>query len=344
MIPIKKGARYIVLLFCLVCLSACTPLQTKQLQEQPLQQRQALIDVPFVPQDPYYCGPATVSMLLQHRGQSAQQDIIAKSIYLPGRKGTLQTELKAYIRQSDLLAYQIAPQLRALLLEIQAGNPVLVLQNLSFNWWPRWHYAVAVGYDLDRNQIILHTGDLKNYRLGLGTFERTWKRSGFWGITVGNPSLPEQLPASLSANANIDELLSALFELEATSQRFDAQNSYYNVAKRWPHSSRAWFSLGNALYEKAQDTPGRLSALKAFLKANQLQTDPGYLNNIAYLAAELGCTELHNNSLQCGLMLDPGNRYLTDTLQNPPQKREIELEIECPTLNPCKKSVINEHP
>ena len=83
----------LVLLFC--ALGACTPLQTKQIKQSPLTPARVLLDVPFVPQDPYYCGPATVSMLLQHQGLQAEQEIIARAIYLPSRKGTLQSELKA---------------------------------------------------------------------------------------------------------------------------------------------------------------------------------------------------------------------------------------------------------
>jgi hypothetical protein len=36
--------------------------------------------------------------------------------------------------------------------EVAAGNPVLVLQNLSFAWAPVWHYAVVMGYDADAAQ------------------------------------------------------------------------------------------------------------------------------------------------------------------------------------------------
>ena len=200
---VKKAA--LVLLFC--ALAACTPLQTKRLKQNPPEPARVLLDVPFVPQDPYYCGPATVSMLLQYQGLQAEQQVIASSIYLPGRKGTLQSELKAYIRQEGLIAYQIPSTLNALLKEVELGNPVLVLQNLGFTWWPRWHYAVVVGYDIPAGQLILHTGDRQQYRLSLGTFERTWRRSNNWGITAINPN-----DKTLQVSGNADSLLEALFE------------------------------------------------------------------------------------------------------------------------------------
>lgn len=334
--PYAKAA--LVLLFCAYSLTACTPLQTKQLKSSPPTPAQVLLDVPFVPQDPYYCGPATVSMLLQHQGLAADQQTIARSIYLPGRKGTLQAELKAYIRQEGLVAYQVPRQLSELLEEVKLGNPVLALQNLGFNWWPRWHYAVVVGYDVAAGQIILHTGDRQQYRLGLGTFERTWQRGGSWGITALNPNNKD-----LQVSGDADSLLEALFELDSTQQRPIPSSAYYAVAKQWPQNSLAWFSLGNALYQENNSATGRLSALKGFLRAAELEPDPGYYNNLAYTAAELGCTELYKTSLACGLVLAPNNRHLTDTQKHPPLPIDANTAIDCPVLH-CEGARLPQSP
>lgn len=328
----------LVLLFCACGLIACTPLQTKQIKQSPPTLARVLLDVPFVPQDPYYCGPATVSMLLQHQGLEAGQQTIARAIYLPGRKGTLQSELKAYIRQEGLIAYHIPNTLTALLEELQLGNPVLVLQNLGFNWWPRWHYAVAVGYDVPAGQIILHTGDRQNYRLGLGTFERTWQRSNNWGITALNPNNKE-----LTVSGNADSLLEALFELDGTQQRPIPSSAYYAVAQRWPKNSLAWFSLANAIYQEDITASGKLSALKGFLRAAELEPDPGYYNNLAYTAAELGCAALYQNSLACGFSLAPKNRHLDDTQKHPPQPIPTDSPIDCPVLH-CKGATFSKSP
>jgi hypothetical protein len=37
--------------------------------------------------------------------------------------------------------------------QLEAGRPVLVLQNLALKLWPQWHYAVVVGY-LPEHQAI----------------------------------------------------------------------------------------------------------------------------------------------------------------------------------------------
>jgi len=71
--------------------------------------------------------------------------------------------------------------------EIAAGHPVIVLQNLAFDWYPVWHYAVAVGYDLDAQEITLRSGRERRLQLPLGTFEDTWRRGGHWAMLALPP-------------------------------------------------------------------------------------------------------------------------------------------------------------
>ena len=78
----------------------------------------------------------------------------------------------------------LAPTLTALLEEIAAGNPVLVLQNLGLDVAPVWHYAVVVGYDLDRQILVLRSGTTPRRITGLAKFERTWERSEYWGMVI----------------------------------------------------------------------------------------------------------------------------------------------------------------
>ena len=75
---------------------------------------------------------------------------LTDQVYVPARKGSLQIEMLAAARRNGTLAFVIPNRLEALLEELEAGNPVLVLLNLGLSWIPSWHYAVAIGYDLDR--------------------------------------------------------------------------------------------------------------------------------------------------------------------------------------------------
>ena len=73
-------------------------------------------------------------------------DELVAQIYLPERKGSLQPEIIAAVRRYDRVPYRIEPALPALLAELRAGRPVLILQNLGLRSLPRWHYAVVIGY------------------------------------------------------------------------------------------------------------------------------------------------------------------------------------------------------
>ena len=76
---------------------------------QPHATRPAL-DVPFIAQQPNYCGPAALAMLANFYGHPVTQDEIARSIYLPGIRGTLTSDLVAYAQQFNLWVLWAQPQ------------------------------------------------------------------------------------------------------------------------------------------------------------------------------------------------------------------------------------------
>ncbi|MFT7967436.1 peptidase C39, partial [Salmonella enterica subsp. enterica serovar Enteritidis] len=84
----------------------------------------------------------------------------------------------AAARSAGLLVYPLRPRLEDVLTEIASGNPVLVLQNLAFDRWPQWHFAVVVGFDLERQEIILRSGTTERWVGGFREFERSWAKGG----------------------------------------------------------------------------------------------------------------------------------------------------------------------
>ena len=77
---------------------------------------------------------------------------MAAAVYTPGREGTLASDMIAAARRNGRVAVPVT-SLPALLAELAAGNPVIVFQNLGLGFVPRWHYAVAFGYDLAAGRI-----------------------------------------------------------------------------------------------------------------------------------------------------------------------------------------------
>jgi len=204
-----------------------------------------LTDVPFHPQEQYQCGPASLAMMLNAQDVAATPDELVSKVYLPERKGALQVEMVAAARQYGMLVYPLAPELEAVLQEVRAGHPVLVLQNLRFGWWPQWHFAVVTGYDSKKEVLILHSGTEENYRLPIRAFMATWKRSEQWARVI----LP---PGQIPATAEPLTFLMAAHDLETTQQTRAAKSAYKAAAEAWPDQPAAMLGLGNLAYQQGR--------------------------------------------------------------------------------------------
>lgn len=234
------GPRRLLAAVCLLgLLGACAPRLEDPLNGFAVAHKE-LTDVPFFPQEAYQCGPAALAMALQWSGDKQSPDELVSQVYLPDRKGSLQPEMIAAARRAGQLAYPLHPSLRALLTEVAAGNPVIVLQNLGLDWSPRWHYAVVVGFDLDRQEVVLRSGLQQRHIIRLTVFERTWKRSERWGLVVLPPG---RMPATAEENAYV-RAVAALERLQLWQQ---AEQAYVAAVKRWPNSLSAKIGLSNTL-------------------------------------------------------------------------------------------------
>jgi hypothetical protein len=264
-------------------LAGCAAPQVAGLLERrpaDLPTRAEIAQTPFFPQEDYQCGPASLATVLQHAGRSASPEALLPQVYLPGRKGSLQAEMLAGARRHGLLVYQPAPTVEALLREIAAGTPVLVLQNLALAWAPQWHYAVAIGYDLDAREIVLRSGVTRRLAMSLDTFERTWARGGHWAMLA----LP---PDRLPAGALERPYVSAAAALERVDPAA-ASRAYETALSRWPESLVALLGLGNARYA-LRNLP---DAADAYRRATRMHPEAADAwNNLAQTLFEIGARD-----------------------------------------------------
>ena len=205
-----------------------------------LPSRVELKTFPFYPQDAYQCGPATLAMALTWGGETVTPAELKDQVYSPSRKGSLQLSMVSATRRRGKIAYEIIGS-ETLYLEIAAGHPVIILQNLGLSWMPVWHYAVVIGYDEDEQDIILRSGTTRRKVMSYNMFERTWVRSNHWGILVLKP---DQMPAV----ALEQRYLKAVLGLEKSRQYQAAVTGYRTALKQWPHSLPAQMGLGNSYY------------------------------------------------------------------------------------------------
>ena len=286
---------------CTCLLLACaTPQQTRRLLTEPaidLPARVELEEIPFYPQQRHQCGPAALATVLGAHAIDVAPDDLTDEVFIPGLKGSLPEEIAAAARQRGMLAYPLRPSLADLLDEVAGGNPVLVFQNLGVDWFPKWHFAVVVGYDLATREVILRSGTTKRRHTSLSVFEKTWSRSGHWALVI--------LPAgSIPESARAERYLSAAHDLELSGQVTAAISAYRAATRHWPNEMTAWMTYGNGLYATGNYRESEIAFRQA---AHTAPDDPRPWNNLAYTLLETACPRQAQRAASCASGLEPDN-------------------------------------
>jgi tetratricopeptide (TPR) repeat protein len=196
--------------------------------------------VPFFAQTRYHCGPAALATVLVRAGFAVTPEALAEQVFLPSREGSLQIEMLAGARRAGAMAVLLPGELSALCRELAAGTPLVVLQNLTLAIAPTWHYAVAVGYDLDAPQLVLRSGTVRREVMALDLFERTWARAGHWAFAALQPG---QLPVSAREDDAVAAALGFERAVAAPGERAKVHDS---LVARWPDNLTALIGQGNA--------------------------------------------------------------------------------------------------
>ncbi len=199
-------------------------------------------DIPFIAQSIGDCGPTALSMALNGAGKPVTVKKVSPLVFTPDKSGSLPTNMIGAVRSFGMLGLNI-DNLQALVAEVQAGHPVVILQNLGFSWYPNWHYAVVVGYDLEAQVFYLHSGTQKNSSIPMTYFERHWQLADHWALVVIKPG---QLTATGDELAH----MKAASGLEIIGLFNEAELSYQTILKKWPQSLGAYVGLANVEFHK----------------------------------------------------------------------------------------------
>ena len=238
-----------------------------------------LTGVAFFPQDTHQCGPAALATMLVSTGVDTTAEQLVPEVYIPARRGSLQMEMLAAARRHGRIPLLLAPDFSALRTELEAGNPVLVLQDFGALGIRRWHYAVAIGYDPAREVLVLRSGKERRHLEHEWYFLRTWQAGENWAVTITPAG---RIPATATAAGYIRAVAASESHLPAA----DVDASYAAALRRWPDEPLVLFASANRHY-----AAGRLDAAQASYR-HLLELQPDHLaahNNLANLLIDRGC-------------------------------------------------------
>lgn len=251
---------------------------------------------PFFPQSQYQCGPAALATVLAAAGAEVTAESLVPEVYLPGRRGSLQPELVAAVRQRGLLPYELSQSTDALLATVADGRPVLVLQKLGAGPWPGWHYAVVIGYDAGGDRMLLRSGTERRLDVPARRFIASWDRAERWAMAA----LP---PGELPPQPDFARYMTAAAGLEAVGQVAAARPAYEAAARHWPEESLPRLALANLAYAR-----GDLAAAERGYR-EAAERDPGDAaarNNRAEVLRQLGCVAVAAREIAAARALAAG--------------------------------------
>lgn len=265
-----------------------------------------LAQTPFFAQDRYQCGPAALATVLGATGVRVTPEELVSQVYLPGRRGSLTIEMQAAPRRYGRISYPLAPELQSIIAQLDAGSPVLVLHNYGLPFWPRWHYAVVIGYDAASQRLLLRSGKRQRQQMSAATFMRAWDNADRWALVLLRPG---ELPAQPMLGSYLEA--ATAFERAATPAA--AGLAYAAAIGQWPQDPVAWVGRGTAQYRVREYSRAAADYSRA------LALDPSLAaarNNLAMALLDMGCPAAARRQLQqidAGTVRDTLREAITDT-------------------------------
>jgi ABC-type bacteriocin/lantibiotic exporter with double-glycine peptidase domain len=157
------------------------------------------LDVPFVKQERYGCGAASIAMVMQYwqrqqnKTPNDESDArnIQQSLYSQQAHGIYASDAETYLRQHGFRTFAFQGRWDDLRQHLQKGRPLIVALKPNSGNTPL-HYVVAAGLDQKPELILVNDpATRKLLKQGRSDFEREWKGAGNWTLlAIPNEAAP----------------------------------------------------------------------------------------------------------------------------------------------------------
>jgi predicted double-glycine peptidase len=140
--------------------------------------------VPYVKQLKNYCGPASLTCVLNYWGINTDQKTVGKDIFDTTLQATNGADMLLYARGKGLSSYSWDSNLTDIKKKLAQGIPVIVLQDSSVTD-TSGHYRVATGYDDKRSVILVNDPyEPETKEMDQTKFQKLWDRHGNWSLLI----------------------------------------------------------------------------------------------------------------------------------------------------------------
>jgi hypothetical protein len=157
-----------------------------------LADRVELGGVPFYRGEEYQGSSMALASLLRLQGVQITPGLLEPTLHLPDDIAGLPANVPNAAREFGLIVYPLQSNLNALLTQVSAGFPVLLRYRDGSMLWGEPRYALLVGYDRFKQQVLLRSGQQRRQAMDFATFTEAWRSAGQWAVLVQRP---DQLPA-----------------------------------------------------------------------------------------------------------------------------------------------------
>jgi tetratricopeptide (TPR) repeat protein len=239
-----------------------------------------LTQTPFYPEKGYQYGPAALATVLGASGATTTPAQLTALVYLPSQDSSPQSQVQAAPQRFERLSYQVLPTLPALLAEVEAQRPVLVLlQNHAPSSAGTRYYAVLIGYNAQTDTVLLRSGTTRRQVMTARAFLVAWDNTERWAMLILRPG---ELPAM----ANRTHYLAAAAEFERGGRPENAMLVFDAALKYWPDEPLAWIGHATAQLH----TGDLMAAARDYVTALRIDgSNAAGRNDLVMTLLDLGC-------------------------------------------------------